>query len=116
MNETGIFRALANETRLNILKWLREPGKNFPPQGIHIPEGDSFENSVCVGSICDRAGLSQSVISWNPPASANGPTTAGTKTISGNSPGMSPEICSGEGCSPVRFAYNTSTILTMYIY
>ena len=63
MNETDIFRALANETRLNILKWLREPGKNVPPQGIHIPEGDSFENSVCVGSICDRAGLSQSVIS-----------------------------------------------------
>ena len=63
MNETDIFRALANETRLNILKWLREPGKNFPPQGIHIPEGDSFENSVCVGSICDLAGLSQSVIS-----------------------------------------------------
>lgn len=47
----------------NILKWLREPGKNFPPQRIHIPEGDSFEISVCVGSICDRAGLSQSVIS-----------------------------------------------------
>ena len=44
MNETDIFRALANETRLNILKWLREPGKNFPPQGIHIPEGDSFES------------------------------------------------------------------------
>ena len=60
MNETDIFRALANETRLNILKWLREPGKNFPPQGIHIPEGDSFENSVCVGSICDLAGMMES--------------------------------------------------------
>ena len=63
MNEIDIFKALANETRLDILKWLREPGKNFPPQGIHIPEGDSVENSVCVGRICDRAGLSQSVIS-----------------------------------------------------
>ena len=39
MNEIDIFKALANETRLNILKWLKDPGKYFPPQGIHIPEG-----------------------------------------------------------------------------
>ena len=63
MNEIDIFKALANETRLNILKWLKEPGKYFPPQGIHIPEGETFENSVCVGSICDMAGVSQSTIS-----------------------------------------------------
>ena len=63
MNEIDIFKALANETRLNILKWLKDPGKYFPPQEIHIPEGESFANSVCVGSICDQAGVSQSTIS-----------------------------------------------------
>lgn len=62
-NIVDIFKALSNETRLNILQWLKDPGNYFPPQGIHIPEGVSFANSVCVGSICDRAGVSQSTIS-----------------------------------------------------
>lgn len=90
MNEIDIFKALANETRLNILKWLKDPGKYFPPQGIHIPEGESFENSVCVGSICDRQEyLSRRYpIIWisckeqncsNPNAAANGLTTAATR-------------------------------------
>ncbi len=59
----NVFKALSNETRLNILKWLKNPAEYFPPQGLHIPEGDSFENSVCVGSIRDKAGVSQSVAS-----------------------------------------------------
>ncbi len=63
MDELAIFKALSNETRLNILKWLKKPDKYFPPQGIHIPEGDCFENSVCVGSIREKAGISQSVTS-----------------------------------------------------
>ncbi|MGN0194761.1 MAG: ArsR/SmtB family transcription factor [Pseudoramibacter sp.] len=62
-NIIDIFKALSNETRLNILKWLKEPGRYFPPQGLHIPEGESFDNSVCVGSICERAEISQSTIS-----------------------------------------------------
>lgn len=63
MNEIDIFKALANETRLNILKWLKDPEKYFPPQGIHLPEGAKFDNCACVGSICDKAGVSQSTIS-----------------------------------------------------
>ena len=63
MNEIEIFKALANETRLQILKWLKHPEQYFPPQGIHIPAGDTFEHSVCVGAICDTAGISQSTIS-----------------------------------------------------
>ena len=63
MNELEVFKALANETRLNILKWLKHPEENFPPQGLHIPKEDSFEHSVCVGSIGERAGVSQSVVS-----------------------------------------------------
>lgn len=58
-----IFKALANDKRLDILKWLKTPSEYFPPQGLHIPEGDSFDNSVCVGSICERADISQSTIS-----------------------------------------------------
>lgn len=56
MNEIDIFKALANETRLNILKWLKNPEKYFPLQGIHLPEGAKFDNCACVGSICDKAG------------------------------------------------------------
>ncbi len=63
MNEIDIFKALANETRLNILKWLKNPEKYFPLQGIHLPEGAKFDNCACVGFICDKAGVSQSTIS-----------------------------------------------------
>lgn len=63
MNRLDIFKALSNEKRLQILDWLKEPEKNFPPQGLHIPEGDSFDKSVCVGSIQEKAGISQSTVS-----------------------------------------------------
>lgn len=62
-NRLDIFKALSNGTRLQILDWLKDPEANFPPQGLHIPEGDSFDRSVCVGSICDKAGVSQSTVS-----------------------------------------------------
>lgn len=62
-NVLDIFKALANEKRLDILTWLKDPEENFPPQGLHIPDGDSFDNSVCVGSICEKAGVSQSTVS-----------------------------------------------------
>lgn len=63
MNELEMFKSLANETRLNILKWLKNPEENFSQQGLHIPAEDSFDRSVCVGSITEKAGLSQSVVS-----------------------------------------------------
>ncbi len=28
-----VSKALSNETRVNILKWLKDPDANFPPQG-----------------------------------------------------------------------------------
>ena len=58
-----IAKALSNETRLNILRWLKTPEKYFPPRGLHIPDGDSFEGGVCVGSITEKAGISQSTVS-----------------------------------------------------
>lgn len=56
-------KALANETRLNILRWLRDPEKNFPPQGTHLSDPSVIRGGVCVGSIADKAGISQSTIS-----------------------------------------------------
>lgn len=60
MNQVELFKALSNPIRLQILTWLKDPSAYFPPQGLHIPEGDSFENAVCVGSIQEKLGISQS--------------------------------------------------------
>jgi len=38
-----IFRALANENRLLILNWLRQPTRHFPPQR----DGDLIKDGVC---------------------------------------------------------------------
>jgi DNA-binding transcriptional ArsR family regulator len=38
-----VFRALANENRLLILKWLKHPSKHFPPQ----TDGDLVKDGVC---------------------------------------------------------------------
>ena len=62
MDKVKIFKALGNETRLNILLWLKEPKKNFEPQ-IHLSIMDDFQEGVCVGAIRKKAGLSQSTIS-----------------------------------------------------
>jgi DNA-binding transcriptional ArsR family regulator len=38
-----IFRALANENRLLILNWLKQPTRHFPPQ----KDGDLVKDGVC---------------------------------------------------------------------
>lgn len=58
-----IFKALSNKTRLNILAWLKNPSENFPPQGCHLEGEVDLKGGVCVGSIQEKAGLSQSTIS-----------------------------------------------------
>src|SRR6266853_5680540 len=40
--ETGL-RALANPKRLQILEWLKDPERHFPPQ----VDGDLIEDGVC---------------------------------------------------------------------
>ncbi|WP_102694077.1 ArsR/SmtB family transcription factor [Rummeliibacillus pycnus] len=57
-----IFKALSNEKRLMILEWLKNPEQHFVQQK-HLSESDHFEGGVCVGSICDKAELVQSVTS-----------------------------------------------------
>ena len=63
MNTLEIYKALANETRLNIMEWLKEPENHFPPQGLHLPDGCAWTGGVCVGSIQEKAGISQSTVS-----------------------------------------------------
>jgi len=53
------FKALSNRTRLEILRGLKDPAKHFPPQD----EGDVNTVGVCVSSIQEGVGLSQSTVS-----------------------------------------------------
>ncbi len=63
MEPINVFKALSNQTRLNILYWLKEPEKHFPKQGAHLPEGVSIKGGVCVGDIQEKANISQSTVS-----------------------------------------------------
>lgn len=59
MNLVEISKALANETRMDILCWLREPEKHFRPH----KDGKDFSDGVCVNVIKEKTGMSQSTIS-----------------------------------------------------
>ena len=59
MDLLDTFKALSNRTRLDILKRLKDPVNNFPPQD----EGDVHTVGVCVSSIQEGVGLSQSTVS-----------------------------------------------------
>jgi DNA-binding transcriptional ArsR family regulator len=49
------LRALANERRLKILDWLKDPEAHFPPQ----VDGDLVEDGVCGVLIARRFAISQ---------------------------------------------------------
>lgn len=53
-----IFRALANEKRLQIMKWIVDPRIHFPPQ----IDGDLVDDGVCVGHITDKIKLKQPTV------------------------------------------------------
>jgi ArsR family transcriptional regulator len=55
MTNPTALRALANEKRLRILEWLKEPRKHFPPQ----VDGDLEDDGVCSVFIADKLGVSQ---------------------------------------------------------
>ncbi len=63
MDIVEIAKALSNETRLNILRWLKEPYENFPPQGGSLGTPVDLRGGVCVSSIQAKAGASLSTIS-----------------------------------------------------
>jgi DNA-binding transcriptional ArsR family regulator len=52
--ETG-FRALANPKRLQILEWLKDPERHFPPQ----VDGDLVKDGVCGLLIARKLRVSQ---------------------------------------------------------
>jgi len=59
MSIATAMRALANERRLQILEWLKDPVANFPPQ----VDGDLVEDGVCAVWIAEKLGVSQPTLS-----------------------------------------------------
>ncbi len=53
------IKALANERRLLILEWLKEPEAHFPPQ----VDGDLMDDGVCGVLIAEKLALSQPTVS-----------------------------------------------------
>ena len=59
MKPESIFRALANDRRLQILDWLREPRRHFPPQ----VDGDLVKDGVCGVFIAEKLGVTAPTLS-----------------------------------------------------
>jgi ArsR family transcriptional regulator len=54
-----LLRALANERRLQILEWLRDPRAHFPEQA----DGDLVDDGVCGALIAEKLGVSAATLS-----------------------------------------------------
>jgi DNA-binding transcriptional ArsR family regulator len=52
---TLVLKALANDNRLAILRWLKDPREHFPPQ----VDGDLVDDGVCGLFIAHRLGVGQ---------------------------------------------------------
>jgi DNA-binding transcriptional ArsR family regulator len=59
MNDADMFQALSNDRRLQVLDWLKQPRRHFPPQ----VDGDLVRDGVCACSIADKLGISQPTLS-----------------------------------------------------
>ena len=59
MDAAFVFRALANERRLRILRWLKDPRAHFPPQ----QDGDLVADGVCALFIAEKLAISQPTLS-----------------------------------------------------
>ena len=55
MLSVEVVKALANEKRIQILGWLKEPREHFPPQ----VDGDLVRDGVCGVLIARKLGISQ---------------------------------------------------------
>lgn len=61
---TRVFKALSNQTRLDILHWLKDPEREFTNVSCETVRFMMEERGgICVGDIVQRAGLSQSTVS-----------------------------------------------------
>ncbi len=59
MSVALILRALANERRLQILEWLRDPRAHFPPQ----VDGDLVKDGVCGALIAEKLSVGAPTLS-----------------------------------------------------
>jgi DNA-binding transcriptional ArsR family regulator len=55
MKSENVLRALANHRRLQILDWLKQPRRHFPPQ----VDGDLVKDGVCGVLIARKLRVSQ---------------------------------------------------------
>ncbi|KYC73901.1 ArsR/SmtB family transcription factor [Heyndrickxia coagulans] len=54
-----VFKALSNESRLQMLQWLKEPERYFVPhEGV-----DMNKTGVCVGQMTEKLKMTQSTVS-----------------------------------------------------
>jgi DNA-binding transcriptional ArsR family regulator len=60
MNLLDVLKSLSNETRLNILIWLKDPFAHFPNKELN---NYTPELGVCVSDIAQKAGMSIPTIS-----------------------------------------------------
>ncbi|HJY77136.1 MAG TPA: metalloregulator ArsR/SmtB family transcription factor [Burkholderiales bacterium] len=58
-DHAAALRALANERRLQILDWLKQPRVHFPPQ----VDGDLVRDGVCAALLAEKLGVSQPALS-----------------------------------------------------
>jgi ArsR family transcriptional regulator len=58
MKTTQSIQALGNERRLQILEWLKDPERHFPPQR----DGDLVKDGVCGLLIARKLRISQSAV------------------------------------------------------
>jgi ArsR family transcriptional regulator len=59
MTNLRALQALANDRRLQILEWLRDPEEHFRPQ----VDGDLVKDGVCALLIAEKLGVSQPTLS-----------------------------------------------------
>jgi len=57
--EAAIIKALANERRLRILDWLKNPRAHFPPQ----VDGDLVKDGVCALLLAEKLQITQATLS-----------------------------------------------------
>ena len=59
MDTTVVLKALANERRIRILAWLKDPCAHFPPQ----VDGDLVADGVCGVLIAEKLGVTAPTLS-----------------------------------------------------
>ncbi|MCC2613426.1 ArsR/SmtB family transcription factor [Neorhizobium petrolearium] len=59
MQDVDILKAFANDRRLMILEWLKQPREHFPPQ----VDGDLVEDGVCAVLIAEKLGITPATLS-----------------------------------------------------